>query len=69
VKGDELSLARERLLFALVLAGLTGDETFGELLDAIDEYAALSVRAALEGRPIGPVAQCEPKSHQGGTTL
>jgi hypothetical protein len=48
VNKDQLTLARERLLLALVLAGLTGDETFGDLLDAIDEYAGLSVQAALD---------------------
>lgn len=47
----QLSLARERLVLALILAGLTGDETFGDLLDAIDDYVALSVRFALVGEP------------------
>jgi hypothetical protein len=46
---DEIELRhrRQHLLLALVLAGLTGDETFGQLLDAIDDYVAAAVRAAL----------------------
>lgn len=46
----EVINARHQLLLALVLAGLTGDETFGDLLDAIDDYVALSVQAALRDR-------------------
>jgi len=47
----DLDAARSKLLFALVQAGVTGDETFGDLLDAIDEYTALSVATALRDEP------------------
>lgn len=67
MNGNELILARERLLFALVLAGLTGDETFGELLDAIDEYVGLSIRAALANRAAVSAASTEPNPQPGGT--
>jgi hypothetical protein len=47
----ELDAVRLKLLYALVQAGVTGDETFGDLLDAIDEYTALCVAAALGEEP------------------
>lgn len=65
--GGELAHAREQLLFALVLAGLTGDATFGELLDAIDEYVALSIQEALDVRQRGRTGSAEPRPQPGGT--
>jgi hypothetical protein len=47
----DLNSVRLRLLYALVQAGVTGDETFGDLLDAIDEYTALCVAVALGDDP------------------
>jgi hypothetical protein len=47
----DLNSVRLKLLYALVQAGVTGDETFGDLRDAIDEYAALCVAAALSDEP------------------
>lgn len=47
----DLDAVRLKLLYALVQAGVTGDETFGDLLDAIDEYTALCVAAALGEAP------------------
>ena len=53
---DELIEAREELLLALLLAGVTGDETFGDLLDAIDDYVALCIRLALGDAADGSAA-------------
>lgn len=47
----DLDAVRLKLLYALVQAGVTGDETFGDLLDAIDEYTALCIAAALGDEP------------------
>jgi hypothetical protein len=47
---SDIDAVRLKLLYALVQGGVTGDETFGDLLDAIDEYTAMCVAAAALGQ-------------------
>jgi hypothetical protein len=46
----ELDQARSHLILSLIRAGVTGDETFGDLLDDIDAYVRLCL---LQPRGVG----------------